>query len=48
MEHLESIEVDSVPADVSESIATEVEVVQQAPGPMAGPGVDPLRAEARD
>jgi len=53
MEHFKSIEVDSVailavPVDVDESIATEVEVVQQMPGPVAVPGVDSLRAEARE
>ena len=53
MESLENIEVASVanlsvPADVDESFATEMEVVQQAHEPVAGSGVDPLRAEARD
>jgi len=50
---LENIEVDSVAnlhvlVDVDESFATEVEVAQQAPGPVAGLGMEPLGAEARD
>jgi len=53
MEPLKNIEVDSVadltvPVDVDESFAEEAEVAQQVPGPLAGPGVDPLGAEATD
>jgi len=55
MEHLESVDVDSVadltvPVDIDESITftTEAEVTQQVPWPVAGPGMDPSRAEARD
>ena len=50
MEHLENVEVDSiadltVTVDVDKLVATGLEVAQQAPGHLAGPGVDPLEAE---
>jgi len=53
MESLKNIEVDSVadlavPVDVNVPSAAEVEVAQQAPGPVVGTGVESIGAEARD